>query len=454
MFPRAITADLEAWANNAVRKPLILRGARQVGKTVAVSLFGKNYERFIQLNLEKPGDARLFKQDLDVKDLFQAILLHQRDPHPKGRTLLFLDEIQSCPEAIAALRHFYEELPEVHVIAAGSLLEIMLARMSVSFPVGRVQQLTMYPLSFTEFLTAIKANEALAVMEQVPLPEFAQGTLMDLFHRYALVGGMPEIVAGYCRDEDIASLGPTYESLLQSYLDDVPKYARNETLKQVLSHCIEAAPLSAGTRISFTGFGQSNYRSREVGEALRTLEKAMLIHLLHPTTSTQIPIRPNLRKFPRLLFLDTGLLNFFAGLQEQHFQYADLHAFYRGLIAEHIVGQELICAGASALRKPCFWVREKSQSQAEVDYVVRYGSDIIPVEVKAGKAGRLRSLHQFIDLSEQRVAIRLYAGPLKKEVCTTTRGREFELLSAPYFLASKITDYLDAFPTLPTTDRK
>jgi predicted AAA+ superfamily ATPase len=418
---------------------------------VAVSLFGENYERFILLNLEKPGDARLFRQGLDVKDLFQAILLHQREPHQKGRTLLFLDEIQSCPEAIATLRHFYEELPEVHVIAAGSLLEIMLARMSVSFPVGRVQQLTMYPLSFSEFLTATGATDALAAMGQVPLPGFAHQILMDLFHRYALVGGMPEIVAGYCRDEDIASLGPTYEALLQSYLDDVPKYARSESLKQVLSHCIEAAPLAAGTRITFAGFGRSNYRSREVGESLRTLEKAMLIHLIHPTTSTRLPIRPDLRKSPRLLLLDTGLLNFFGGLQGQHFQHADLHGFYRGLIAEHIVGQELICAGASALRKPCFWVREKSQSQAEVDYVVRYGSDIIPVEVKAGKAGRLRSLHEFVDLSGQRVAVRLYAGPLKKEVCTTTRGREFELLSVPYFLASKIADYLDAFPALPAS---
>ncbi len=358
---------------------------------------------------------------------------------------MFLDEIQGCPEALRMLRYFREKLSEVHVVAAGSLLEIVLAKAKISFPVGRVQQMVMYPLCFDEFLGAVGAAEARAAMREIPLPEYAHGTLLDLFHRYALIGGMPEVVAKYSGREEVTELQHIYESLLRSYLDDVPKYARNETMERVISHCIEAAPLAAGSRITFSGFGQSNYRSREVGEALRILEKALLLHLLYPTTATEIPIRPNKRKSPRLQFLDTGLLNYFAGLQKQHFSHRDLHSFYRGLLAEHVVGQELMSARGSALHKPSFWVREKRQSRAEVDFVIHHEDKVVPVEVKAGKTGRLRSLHEFMDLSPHRYAVRLYAGPLKRERCTTRRGTAFNLLSLPYFLASRLQDYLSWF---------
>jgi predicted AAA+ superfamily ATPase len=340
------------------------------------------------------------------------------------------------------LRYFHEVIPEVHVVAAGSLLEIVLAEAKISFPVGRVQHILMYPLSFQEFLTALGENNARAELEHVPFQEYACATLLNLFHEYALVGGMPEIVDKYREKRDVTTLGQAYDSLLQSYLDDVSRYARNDTMARVIMHCIETAPFSAGTRIKFAGFGRSNYRSREAGEALRTLERAMLIHLLYPTTSVQLPIRPDLKKSPRLQFLDTGLLNYFAGLQEQHLIHADLHSFYQGLLAEHIVGQELICNRASALIKPCFWVREKRQSRAAVDFLIRHEGDIVPVEVKAGKAGRLRSLHQFIDLSGNRFAIRLQSGSMARENCRTSGGNHFDLLNIPYFLASRLDDYV------------
>ena len=442
MFKREIGERLAAWAEPGNRKPLLLRGARQVGKTVAVRRFGERFDCFIELNLEQNSDREPFNHGLEVEELFQAIALRKRARPTEGKTLLFLDEIQDCPEAVHMLRYFYERMPSLHVIGAGSLLEISLAKAEIEFPVGRVQHLVMYPLSFSEFLTALGESDAATALETVPLPDHAGERLFELFHRYALVGGMPEVVAEYARTRDTPALRDIYASLLQSYLDDVPKYARNDTMARVLDHCIRTAPLAAGNRISFAGFGQSNYRSREVGEALRTLEKALLVHLLYPTTATDIPIRPDVRKSPRLQFLDTGLLNFFADLQDQYFLHSDLHSFYRGLLAEHIVAQELLCHRGSLLHKPCFWVREKSQSGAEVDFVVQHEGRIVPVEVKAGSTGRMRSLHQFVDAADPGHAVRLYAGPLERQHCRTPGGTLYELLNLPYYLAPRLSEYL------------
>ena len=334
-------------------------------------------------------------------------------------------------------------MPELHVVAAGSLLEAMMSRGEVSFPVGRVDQRAMYPLAFREFLVALGEEAAVAAFDTVPVPAHAVEHLYDLFHRYALVGGMPEIVARYAESRDAAALGQLYASLLVSYLDDVSRYARNPTMEQALRHAIEAAPFEAGKRIRFAGFGRSSYRSREMGEALRTLERAMLIRLLHPTTSVEPPLLPDMRKSPRLQFLDTGLLNYFAGLQEHYFAHDDLHSFYQGRLAEHVVGQELIALQGSVLGPPRFWVREKRQSTAEVDFLIQARGLAVPVEVKAGKTGTLRSLHQFMDRAPHDLAIRLHRGPLAIRRAVTGAGKAFRLLDMPYFLASKLEVYLD-----------
>jgi len=441
MFNRAILRRLQDWKASPSPKPLVLRGARQVGKTTAVQIFSSSFDRFIALNLEKPEEARLFSRGLPARDLMQAILLQKGMPSLQGRTLLFLDEIQNSPEAVGYLRYFHEEMPEVRVVAAGSLLEIALTQKQIGVPVGRVDYAWMHPLSFREFLEAAGEAQALEAFDAVPAPEFAVPRLMELFHRYALVGGMPEVVARYVETKDVVGLEPLYRSLWTSFLDDIPKYARNETMKRVIRHCLEAAPLEAGGRIKFAGFGRSNYRSREAGESLRTLEQAMLIHLLYPTTSTEIPLVPDRKKSPKLLFLDIGLVNFSAGLQGQYFEHADLHSFYRGRVAEMVVGQEII-ASASESQKPVFWVREKAQAPAEVDFVIQHGSRAIPVEVKAGAKGTLRSLHQFINRGAGSHAVRLYAGPLDLMRTQTPEGKAFTLLNLPYCLAGSLRDYV------------
>ena len=442
-FSRNILKDLHEWSERPSRKPLILRGARQVGKTVAGKMFGRFFDNFIYLNLDKEKEQLVFQRRMDVRDVYQALMLREGVSSSSGRIFLFLDEIQECPEAVEYLRYFYEELPELYVMAAGSLLEIALEKEQISFPVGRVEHRFMYPLSFVEFLHAIGAEQIVATLETIPFPEFAYDVVKGYFERYILIGGMPEVVAAYRETEDLTTLPGIYDSLLTSYIDDAGKYARNKTMSTVLRHCIETVPLLAGQRITFEGFGKSNYRSREVGEALRTLQQAMLIYLLYPSTSTEIPLLPDLKKKPRLQFLDTGLLNHAAGLQAQHFLYDDLHSFFKGRLAEHIVGQELLAVQLTRRPHLSFWVREKSQSQAEVDFIIQYLEKIIPVEVKSGPTGRLRSLHQFMDRCPHNIAIRLYAGPLESQQTKTLGGKIFTLLNLPCFLAAMLPQYLE-----------
>ncbi len=443
MFSRKILNDLKNWADQNRPKPLILRGARQVGKTTAVVLFADHFEKFICLNLEKQEDGAHFKRQLPVKELLQSICLAKNVRINPGRTLLFLDEIQEVPEAVTMLRYFYEELADqLHVIAAGSLLETMLGAKQISFPVGRVQYMFLHPLTFEEYMTALGEQSALEAYQTMPFPDFAHTSVLKHYHQYALVGGMPEIVATYAQSKDVVGLTPIYQALMTAYQEDVVKYARNETAAQVIRHAIESAPYEAGSRIKFQGFGRSNYKSREVGEALRTLERAMLLKLVYPTTAVKPPAMANRKKSPRLQFLDTGLVNYRAGLQGDFFQYKDLHAFHQGKMAEHIVGQELFAAGIRDQAQLGFWVREKKQSSAEVDYLFPYQNLLIPVEVKSGKTGTLRSLHQFMDRADHAFAVRLYSGVLQIEKTHTAKGKSFTLLNLPYFLVGQLMEYV------------
>ena len=225
-----------------------------------------------------------------------------------------------------------------------------------------------------------------------------------------MIGGMPEIAASYLEHRDVGRLTRLYEGLLVSYADDAAKYARGPGQLGNLRHVIETAPLQAGERISFQGFGGSNFRSREMADALRTLERAMLLFLLYPTTAVEPPAPPDRRKSPRLLYLDTGLVNYRAGLQTGFLSPGGLGARYRRRLAEHVVGQELMAADLRTNDKPRFWVRQKAGAAAEVDYLHRYRDRLVPVEVKSGKSGALRSLHQFMQRADHDLAVRLWDG--------------------------------------------
>ena len=443
MYDRNINQSLIEWSQKSDRKPLILRGARQVGKTTAVDIFAKQYACFLKLNLDIKADRDLFEQDFSIDKLINAIYFHlNQSTEHRGAALLFIDEIQSCPVAANYLRYFFEKRNDIHVIAAGSLLETVIDK-HISFPVGRVEYLFMYPMSFSEYLSAANEGEALKILKQHPCPDFAHQKLLDLFHQYALVGGMPAAVKAFLKNKNIVDSNFIYEELMIGFMEDVEKYAPNKSSVPIIRHAIAHAPLSAGKRIHFHGFGQSHYQSREMGEALRTLEKAMLIKLIYPTTQTVMPAETDHKKSPRLHFLDIGLVNHAAGLQQYYFNTTDLNAIYNGKMIENMVGQELLTVHTRIQQPLKFWVREKSQSSAEVDYVIPYRQYLIPIEVKSAVTGRLKSLMQFMETANHTIAIRLYAGKIQQDTLKTPTGKTFQLLNLPYYLASQIEMYLD-----------
>lgn len=420
----------------------MLRGARQVGKTTLIRHFAKEFPNYLELNLEKEDDRNLFRLGSVDKILNAAYLLKEIEPGDK-QTLLFIDEIQESPEAIKLLRYFYEDKPEIFVIAAGSLLEFALKKVP-SFPVGRVEYLYLHPLNFIEYLGGINNAQAIKAIQTIPVQEFAHKILLDLFHEYAIIGGMPEITEQYIEHKNIAALSKNYNRLWQSYKDDVEKYARNDTDRKIIRHIIETAPYEPD-RIKFEGFGKSNYRSREVGEALHSLDLANIIRLIYPTTNLEPPITPNLKRSPRLHFLDTGMMNQILLLQGDMIGVHDLNDFYRGKVMPQLVFQEIISIHDEISYKPNFWVREEKDSSSEVDLVYRYGKFIIPIEIKSGKKGKLRSLHQFIERTNHPYAVRLYANEFSVEKVKTPAGVPYLLMNLPYYLGTMIPEYLDYF---------
>lgn len=439
-YNRSIEEKLRAWSRSPFRKPLVLRGARQVGKTTAVKQFARNFHQFVSLNLETE-DAKMFEGERSIHRLVDRIFFEKQALKEEIDTLIFIDEIQEVPAALNMLRYFYEEYPQYHVIAAGSLLE-SLFNQNVSFPVGRVDYLYMYPFSFAEFLEAMGEKAALTAYATVPAPDYAVNKLMQLFHTYTLVGGMPEAVERYVLTKDILQLKPVYDTLLLSYLDDVEKYALTASQIQVMRHCIRSCFAEAGERIKFVGFGHSSYSSKDIGEALRTLSKALILHLTYPTTQTTLPFAPDLKRSPRLQVLDTGMLNYFSNVQREVFSSNDLNNLYKGRIAEHIIAQELIATSDNYLQPLLFWVREKSGSNAEVDFLFSTPQGMIPIEVKSGATGHLKSLLLYMDETEVSLAIRLYAGEYRKEELVTPKGKTFTLLNLPYCFAGKLREYI------------
>ncbi len=441
MYKRTIIVELEQWRQSPYRKPLLLRGARQVGKTTAVHQFAQQYQQYIYLNLERPEDAALFEHYSHFGRLVEAIFFTKDKDTQQPDTLLFIDEIQAVPAAINLLRYFYEDCPQLHVIAAGSLLETLLNE-KITLPVGRIEYRVVRPMSFEEFLEAANETAALGQYRSPVVADYAHAKLLSLFQTYTLIGGMPEIVSHYLQNRNLSALLPLYESLLVAYTNDIEKYARNSNMVQVMRQVVNRMGVEAGNRIKFQGFGQSNYGSREVGEALRTLEKAFLLQLVYPCLHSTLPVYPDGKKSPRLQILDTGMLNHLAGVQKEIIVADGLDAVYRGKIVEHVVGQELLASQHNVRSELHFWTREKKDATAELDFIYPYEGYVFPLKVKAGATGRLKSLQLFMDSAPHHWAVRLYGGDLKIDHLLTPNQKPFYLLNLPYYLAGRIENYL------------
>ena len=445
ILKRKLSAQLHKWKSKSNRKPLIVRGARQVGKTTLVNEFAKTYKHTLHLNLEKKVDSQYFEQTDNVKTIIEALFISNNIISKEiSDTLLFIDEIQEQPKAIQLLRYFYEEAPELHVIAAGSLLEFALKDVK-SFPVGRVEFLYLYPFNFVEYLEAIGHHAGMEQLKNIPINPVAHKTLLDLFNQYTIIGGMPEVVGEYVNNKSVTDLSTIYESIWSSYISDSEKYTTNTTAKNVIKHIMATAAYTVDERIKFQNFGNSNYRSREVGEAMRNLHQAKIIQLIYPTTATELPVIPNLKKSPRLQFLDTGILNHILGISAEMLVLEDLSQSYKGAIIPHIITQELISIQSNTAELPNFWVREKKQASSEVDLVYAMNGKVIPIEIKSGSTGSLKSLHQFIERTNHPYAIRIYAGEFSIQETKTPNGNRYLLMNLPYYLGTLIPEYINYF---------
>lgn len=441
MFRRIAQKYLYEWAQKEERKPLVLRGARQVGKTTLVKMFAADFDHYIYLNLEEKEDAELFAADSSFDDLLVGIFFKANIPIDSSRTLIFIDEIQNEPKAVQALRYFYEKRPDLYVIAAGSLLESLMER-HISFPVGRVEYMALHPCTFVEFLMAIGEDMLANQIEKIAVPQSLHGYTLDLFKKYMIIGGLPEVVANYAQYRDMVRLNGVFNALLSGYRDDVEKYADKPKAQDSIRYILNYGWTSAGHRIQFAKFTNSSFKSADVSNAFRTLEKTLLLELVYPLTSTSFPILPDLKKSPKLLWLDTGLVNYVAGMQEELLFTTDSDELWNGDIAEHIVAQELLGATTLFGEKRMFWVRDARNSQAKVDFVIRHKSHLLPIEVKTGSNSKLRSLHQYMEESNENIALRLWNGPMTSDIITRIDGRPFTLYNIPLYYAGHLNAWL------------
>lgn len=412
MFKRIIDFHLDRWKGDPYRKPLLLRGARQVGKTYAVRRLGASFKSFVEVNFEQLREAAsLFEKDLIPDKLLLSLSLLLKTPIIPGETLLFFDEVQEAPRAIIALRYFYEQMPELHIIAAGSLLEFAITKVGV--PVGRLEMLYMYPLSFIEFLVATENHlVAKVILNQppgVPMEEIIHNKCLDLLGEYLSIGGMPEVVMRWTQTQDPTRALQVLQQIAATYRQDFEKYGRKTQIKY-LELLLRQIPYVVGREFSYREIG-SEYRKRELAPALELMERAGIIHRVCYTSGQGIPIGADVDSdLFKVIFLDVALCQAILGADVSVWFLRPLEGFEnRGEIAESFIGQELICYASPDIKgEVYFWKRKEKNSSAEVDYLLQRADLIVPIEVKSGHGGTLRSLHLFLETHSHSVqAIRL-----------------------------------------------
>ncbi len=397
MLKRTADWHLKEWKEDKNRKPLLIRGARQVGKTHAVRRLGEQFENLVEINFELAQDARpIFEKDLHPERILRDLSFYTDQKIEPGKTLLFFDEIQEVPKAILALRYFFEMMPSLHVIAAGSLFDFALE--AVGFPVGRVSSLYMYPLSFMEFLAASGRAALLeAILQREVFSETIHLKLIDLVGEYLAIGGMPEAVAKWIESKNPKECFQVHHNLIASYRQDFEKYASKHDIKYVEA-LFRQIPHFIGEQFQYKNI-HGEYRKRELAPCLDLLVKANVIHKIHHSAGNGIPLgaEMNLEWF-KIIFVDIALSQAVLGFDlSTWFLEPGIEFVNRGMVAEAFVGQELL-AYAHPLRDPdlFFWRRAVKGSNAEVDYLHRKDREIIPIEVKGGHTGSLKSLHLFL----------------------------------------------------------
>lgn len=409
---------LISWGSGSHPKPLLLRGARQVGKTHLVREFARtHFQDFCEVNFELTPQYQHCFESLDPVEIIKQIQAFSGKTITPGITLLFLDEIQICPNAIMALRYFYERMPNLRVIAAGSLLEFAFRESDFRMPVGRVDFLYLKPLSFSEYLQATNNSGLLEYFSDLSInkgiPEALHQKSVQLLREYLFLGGMPEVVNAYLSDQQVEHVHRHQTALLTSYRNDFGKYASSSRHKY-LQKLFEKAPSLVGEQFRYSKI-DGEFKARELKPALFDLIDAGLLYLISHTNATGIPLDAllNEKKF-KLLFLDVGLMRASNNISPHLLLQEDLMLVNQGRVIEQFVGQELLVYQPWYLSgKLFYWEREKQNSQAEVDYVINYEEMIVPIEAKAGRTGRLRSLQVFMQERQLSLGVRLSLHPLE-----------------------------------------
>ena len=400
MLKRDLMQSLEAWRQADPHKPILLRGARQVGKSWLVREFGKSFSHFVEINFEKQPEPKLFfQQDLDVRTLIDKLSLYTQKIIKPKETLLFFDEIQECERAIIALRYFKEEMPDLHVIAAGSLVDFALETTGV--PVGRLSYLFLHPLSFAEFLTGIGRHDLREYVLTQPIDAVFHQQLLEHVKEYFWLGGMPEVVETWVRTHDADRCQDIQGDIINTYQQDFAKYIKRFQLDK-LDKVFNAIPTQLGQKFVYKQM-DPEMRSNVLKTALHALQKAGVIHIAYHTTAQGLPLAGsrNEKRF-KVYFLDIGLAQRLLGVSRRDLLTVPMNVKYLGGIAEQFVAQNYI-AGSSAKQSAAlyYWHREEKFSNAEVDFVFLKGGDIIPVEVKSGATGSLKSMRLFLEMHQQ-----------------------------------------------------
>lgn len=408
---RNIDRELLLWTKSTSRKPLLLRGARQVGKSTAIRSLAANFEFYLEINFEEQKQAhQLFTGNLSPETISENLSVLFNISIIPGKTLVFFDEIQACVPAISSLRFFYEKMPELHLIAAGSLLEFALAELP-SFGVGRIRSMFLYPFSFDEFLLAnseeLLLNAKRKASPENPLAEPLHHKLLEYLKRFLIIGGMPEVVAHYVKGKNINDCQRVLDDLIISLKADFSKYKQNVPTSRIMEVFESVVEQVGGKFVYAKAATEANLK--QIKGAIDLLVMAGLAFPVIHTSANGIPLGaesdPKKRK---MLIFDTGIFQRLLGLNIAEVLLSDQFSMInKGSLAELFVGLELLKSVSCYEQQYLYsWQREALNSNAEVDYLIQKQHNIIPVEVKAGTKGSMQSLFLFLKEKNRTCGIR------------------------------------------------
>jgi uncharacterized protein len=445
---------LDNWLKGDRRKPLIIRGARQTGKSTLVRLFARNSGlKLIELNFEEDYRYKEIFSSNDVYKIIQSIEIHLNISIDCSSSILFLDEIQAHPEAIGTLRYFHEKLPELAVLAAGSLLEFVMEDHSFSMPVGRIEYLFIGPMTFEEYLHANEGDQLVRFFDNYTLretvPDSIHNKALEHLKTYFLIGGMPEVVKTYIESGSLFEADKIKYSILNTFRDDFNKYKNRQELSN-LQEVFDRLGVVVGKKIIYKSL-LPDEKSYKVEKILKLFENAKLFYRAFHSSANNLPLKAEInKKKAKGIFLDIGLYLSVNGLSLASLNTEENLLFSnRGKLAEQFIGQHLLyCHPQYMMPEIYYWNREKSQSNAEIDYLLQLNNKILPIEVKSGKTGTLKSLHLFMEQKSFERAVRFSTNkPIAETIKSSLPGSDYsyDLVTLPLYLVEHTERLLSLF---------